>query len=89
MNCWEFNKCGASEGKPKENESGPCPVYPLHGKHCASVVGTYSDGQIDYCYVNKLQKCKTCAFYKSANYDTSFEHIVIFEKPKTMNNSMI
>ncbi len=68
MNCWEFKKCGREAGGAKIKELGICPAYPIHGKSCAHIAGTFCGGKVQGTFASKLVNCMQCDFYKSPNY---------------------
>jgi hypothetical protein len=71
MNCWEFKKCGQETHGLKAKELDVCPVYPNHGTHCARIVGTLCGGKVQG-VATKLRNCMECEFYKSTNYDRTW-----------------
>jgi HD-GYP domain-containing protein (c-di-GMP phosphodiesterase class II) len=72
MNCWEFMKCGRELGGTKAKEFGVCPAYPDHGRHCARVVGTLCNGEVQGSFARKFGNCRKCPFYRSKHYDRMF-----------------
>ncbi|MDO9514716.1 MAG: HD-GYP domain-containing protein [Syntrophales bacterium] len=72
LNCWEFMKCGRELGGEKVQELGVCPAYPDHGRHCARIVGTLCDGDVQGLFVRKFRNCRKCPFYRSRHYDHLF-----------------
>jgi HD-GYP domain-containing protein (c-di-GMP phosphodiesterase class II) len=72
LNCWEFMKCGREVGGAKMQELGVCPAYPDHGKHCASIVGTFCGGEVQGSFARKFGNCRKCPFYRSRHYDRMF-----------------
>ena len=65
MNCWEYMKCGREDGGENADELGVCPAYPNHGRKCAYIVGTLSDGEVQGTFAKKYGTCMDCAFAKS------------------------
>lgn len=55
-NCWEFYKCEAKE---------KCPAYPKFGLVCFSIEGTLCRGEVQGEYVEKINECRACDFYKN------------------------
>ncbi|EKD39317.1 MAG: hypothetical protein ACD_75C00441G0001 [uncultured bacterium] len=72
LNCWEFMKCGREIGGAKVQELGVCPAYPDHGKHCARIVGTLCNGEVQGSFALKFGTCWKCPFYRSRHYDRMF-----------------
>jgi methyl-accepting chemotaxis protein len=50
------------------NKLGVCPVYPNHGRRCASIAGTLCSGKVEGTQARKLADCQKCNFYLSDNY---------------------
>ncbi|MGO9006946.1 MAG: two-CW domain-containing protein [Beijerinckiaceae bacterium] len=75
MNCWEFRKCGREANGANAKLLGVCPAYADHGTHCARIVGTLCGGRVQGKFAMKLTTCMDCDFYKSANYDRTYEAI--------------
>ncbi|MGC9976089.1 MAG: two-CW domain-containing protein [Syntrophales bacterium] len=73
MNCWEFKKCGREAGGVNAKEFGVCPVYPIHGRKCAQIGGTFCGGKIQGTFARKLLDCLKCDFFQSRHYDRSFK----------------
>ena len=76
MNCWEFKQCGHEAGGKHVHSLGQCPAYPDHGTHCARVVGTLCEGEIQGSFAEKLCQCVKCDFYRSEHYDKKFRKIL-------------
>lgn len=72
MNCWEFMKCGREVGGAKAQELGVCPAYPDHGRHCARLVGTLCEGEVQGSFARKFRNCWKCPFFRSKHYDRVF-----------------
>lgn len=46
-----------------------CPAYPLNGKNCANVVGTFCD-LVQALEVSMHCNCQQCPFYNSMHFDS-------------------
>jgi hypothetical protein len=68
LKCWEYMACGREEGGANVKELGVCPAYPVFGRVCAKIAGTFCKGEIQGYYAQKLKDCKVCDFYNSPNY---------------------
>ena len=65
-------KCGREIGGAKVQELGVCPAHPDHGKHCARIVGTLCNGEVQGSLARKFGTCWKCPFYRSRHYDRMF-----------------
>jgi hypothetical protein len=67
MNCWEFLKCGREEGGLKIGELGVCPAYPVSGKSCWKVAGTFCSGEVQGSEAMKKDSCMSCEWFSMVN----------------------
>jgi hypothetical protein len=67
QNCWEHRRCGRESS---------CPAYPLYGRACFAVTGTWCRGEEQASYDVKIDKCRgTCDFYKEIMGVLEWENI--------------
>ncbi|MDM8545534.1 hypothetical protein QUF61_03475 [Candidatus Venteria ishoeyi] len=75
MNCWEYKQCGREAGGYKVEDLGICPVTQEnrtdtvnHGKNggrsCWAIPGSLCENRVQGNYVEKLDHCMQCQFYK-------------------------
>ena len=72
MDCWEYNSCGRERGGINTADLGECPAHPLHGRHCAKIVGTLCGGEVQGTLAMKIETCEECRFYNCPYYDKNY-----------------
>jgi len=62
--CWEVLGCGI-----EKDTSRRCPAYPLFGRSCWAISGTYCYGNPMGVYAEKIKDCLQCKFYQQLHPD--------------------
>ena len=75
INCWEHLKCGREPKAAKAEEFGPCPAATNKacdginrgtnaGRLCWAVPGTMCTGHVEGDFLEKIERCRNCSFFK-------------------------
>ncbi len=60
--CWEYMKCGIERADDAIHRG--CPAYPIYGRVCWVVAGTYCEGRVKGAIAQKIGDCSKCEFYQ-------------------------
>lgn len=83
LNCWEFMQCGREPGGRKVRELGVCLAavdreanginHGMNGgRICWAIAGTMCDGEPSGIFVERVQVCADCDFYKKVKAEEGF-----------------
>ena len=61
--CWEHTKCGIEKAEGAVERR--CIAYPIYGRICWAVAGTFYEGKIQCVVAQQIGDCKKCKFYYS------------------------
>jgi signal transduction histidine kinase len=60
IQCWEMVPCGVERA---EDAWRKCPAYPVYGRICWSVAGSFADETSRCAHSGKIGDCRNCEFY--------------------------